>query len=310
MSVHEWVRGNGKILKDCTVRLARYNGGVALDRVQPHLKRIRFGPSPFDREWDLLVVLDTCRPDMLQEVAPEYDFLPDEIPTTRSPASWSRDWLVKAFDRERYADEMARTAFVAWNPFTEYECDPDDWLHLDEAHDAWDNDLGLIPPSTITDRTITARRDLHPDRLIAWYQQPHTPYRTIEQETLTDEEIGTINLDQWTVWDRVHDPNDPLSWDDVREGYLDNLRWALDEVAVLLKNVDAEKAVITADHGELLGEWRMHGHGAGMPFPELIRVPWVETTATDTRTRAPVVESPADNGGDVEERLAALGYAE
>jgi hypothetical protein len=35
----------------------------------------RLGTNPYGKEWDALIVLDSCRVDALQEVAPEYDFI-------------------------------------------------------------------------------------------------------------------------------------------------------------------------------------------------------------------------------------------
>jgi glucan phosphoethanolaminetransferase (alkaline phosphatase superfamily) len=98
-----------------------------------------------------------------------------------------------------------------------------------------------------------------------------------------------------------------LSRETVWSAYLDTLRAGLDEVAVLLENVDAERVIITADHGECFGEWGLFGHHRAVPVPELIRVPWVETTAADEETRTPSIGSRnADRA--VDEKLRALGY--
>src|SRR6056297_3870531 len=75
--------------------------------------RIRFGTAPFEREWDLLVVLDTCRTDALAAVADEYDFLEDRD-SVWSPGSTSGEWVSHTFDRS-FADTIARTAYVTAN---------------------------------------------------------------------------------------------------------------------------------------------------------------------------------------------------
>lgn len=306
-----WVKDNGYILKQAARKLVRYNGGAVLKHLQPRLKRLKFGPTPFEYDWDLLVVLDTCRADALQEVAHEYDWLPDEIPATRSCSSWSKDWMVKSFTDE-WADEMARTAHVSWNPFTDHVLDPDDWLLLDQVwKSTWNEDRGFLPPRPVTENAIAAHREHQPERMIVHYQQPHAPYRTIETEPIQREQLGEIDAGRHTVWDRILDPADPLTRDDAWDGMIDNLRWALDEVELLLENVDAPDVLLTADHGEGFGEWMVWGHGPGMPFPKLITVPGVRLSATDTGSLQPTAgaDSAADTADDaVEERLKALGY--
>jgi membrane-anchored protein YejM (alkaline phosphatase superfamily) len=90
--------------------------------------------------------------------------------------------------------------------------------------------------------------------------------------------------------------------------YLDNLRLVLDSIEVLLENLDAERVAITADHGELLGELDQWGHFQSIPHPQLKRVPWVETTATDKETRHPDEEFAIAHDDSVQEQLADLGY--
>jgi hypothetical protein len=71
--------------------------------------------------------------------------------------------------------------------------------------------------------------------------------------------------------------------------------------------------VITADHGELFGEWGLYGHISGILHPSLKRVPWVETTAEDTQSYEPQLTSPRGEARETEDeavtqRLADLGY--
>lgn len=104
--------------------------------------------------------------------------------------------------------------------------------------------------------------------------------------------------------------NNGGDFETVWNGYLDNLRLVMDEVEVLLENLNAEKTVLTADHGELFGEWGLHSHAVGIPHPNLRRVPWAETSATDTGSYEPepVLSDEQASEEELEERLAALGY--
>lgn len=276
----------------------------------------------YERDWDLLVVLDTCRTDALAAVADEYDFL-DDPGAVRSPGSTSGEWVAQVFDRQ-YADEIADTAYVTANPHSEEvlrrrlmppqyvdvpftwpawdPVDPDAFGTLDEVWTyARDNRLGVVPPAAVTDRTIAACRGGDADRVVAHYMQPHAPYISDAVETgdpMSDlyenpfERLQRGEIDRETVW----------------TGYLDNLRLVLDEVADLLENVDAEQVVVTADHGEAFGELGFYEHPVCCPHPVVKRVPWYETTAVDRRTRDPAPLDTDSAGHDVAEQLRDLGY--
>lgn len=83
--------------------------------------------------------------------------------------------------------------------------------------------------------------------------------------------------------------------------YLDNLRLVLDSAEILLENLDAEKVVITAEHGEAFGEYGgKFGHIDGYPTPQVKKVPWIETSATDTDSYHP---SEQENSGEQDYEL-------
>jgi hypothetical protein len=98
-----------------------------------------------------------------------------------------------------------------------------------------------------------------------------------------------------------------ISRDAFWEAYRENLRLVLDDVAVLLANHDAGRVVLTADHGDALGEWGIYDHPAGCLHPVVKNVPWTETTATDEGGYEPDLQ-PDERETEVEERLRGLGY--
>lgn len=121
-----------------------------------------------------------------------------------------------------------------------------------------------FPPDLVTAKAIEISREREPDRLIVHYMQPHTPYisEAIDRGKLYEYENSPFNYlkgggDKSLVWD----------------SYLKNLELALDSVETLLCNIDSDKTVITADHGELFGEWGLHSHIYGIPHPNLRSVP-------------------------------------
>lgn len=264
------------------------------------------GVNFYDREWDVLIILDTCRVDALQEVAPEYDFLPAEIDSTRSVGSKTVEWMRNTFTPE-YRDEMARTAYVTFNPNSEEELDPSWFQHLDEVwRTDWNAEEGGVPPRPVTDRAIAAHRELDPERLMVHYKQPHTPYPGFEK-------LDPVN----EVDDDANDRSGPfgaliegrVTREELWGAYLDDLRLALDDIDLLLESIDADSVAITADHGECFGEWGLYGHYGWVPVPELVRVPWVVTSANRTADYEPETDLDAAlDQTDVDEKLRALGY--
>jgi hypothetical protein len=100
--------------------------------------------------------------------------------------------------------------------------------------------------------------------------------------------------------------NGDVSWERVRDAYRSNLKYVLNDVALLLENVDADRAVISADHGNAAGEFGIYGHPR-VPLSPVRTVPWYTTTATDEHRYSPEV-TPGQVGGNVEQKLADLGY--
>ncbi len=134
-------------------------------------RRLDYGTNAFDREWDVLVVLDACRADLLRSVAPDFDFL-DRVETVRSVGSSSSEWLQNTFvDRP----ETARTVMATGNTWTDRYLDADAFAALDEVWKyAWDDDSGTVPARAVTERAVALARERDPDRLVAHYMQPHT----------------------------------------------------------------------------------------------------------------------------------------
>ena len=130
--------------------------------------------------------------------------------------------------------------------------------------------------------------------------QPHGPYAAdaiAEERDLEKHEGRPLRYlrntgDMETVW----------------EAYLNEIRFALDEVEIALNNIDAEKVIITADHGEAFGEYGIYGHTIGSLHPQVRHVPWVETTATDSNTYTPIIEETNAADASTEEILDALEY--
>ena len=259
------------------------------------------GTNVYEREWDLLVILDACRVDLLRSVADEYEFLGD-IERVESVGSMSKEWMAKTFTDE-YADEVAETAYVTSNVFSERILDGDRFGTFEEVwRDGWDEAAGTVLPRTMTDRAIQTAREDDPDRLIVHYVQPHHPFVGLDLGFDADP-FGPALSD--TVVDALR--KDKIDRETFWDAYQDNLRLVLDDLELLLSNVDADRVAITADHGDALGEWGIYDHPVGCLHPAVRTVPWTTTTATDRETHDPEIDRETGDS-DVEDRLQALGY--
>jgi hypothetical protein len=262
------------------------------------------GTNVYDRDWDTLVVLDACRVDVLREVADEYPFV-EAVESVTSVGSMSEELLAKTFT-DAHADERRDTAYVTANVFSDRVLSAGQLAVLDEVwRYAWDDDLGTVPPRPVTDRAVAVARDRRPGRLVVHYMQPHHPF--VGETTVDGVAADPFGREgRTTALDALR--RGEVTRDAVWAAYRSNLRAVLDDVAVLLANHDAERVVLTADHGEGFGEWGIYDHPAGCLHPAVTNVPWVETTAVDSGEFEPELEPDADGRADVEERLRGLGY--
>lgn len=307
--------------------------------------RYPVGTNVFDRDWDVLVILDTCRPDALQDVSDERAWL-DEIGELRSIGSSSPEWYLNTFT-EAYSDELKKTALISGNIYAnrvlnEWTADTgaaDDFLkrgnpdwkqmpsrslaHFEQitgaikSYEPLHSESSAIP-HILTDRAIAVGRQGEWDQLIIHYTLPHMPMianaldwnsgeQSVDNLMSGPDEIRKLRKEE--IGYRPYAYGE-VSSEKAYQNFLDNLRLALDYVEILLENIDAERVVISADHGEALGEWGLWDHEHGFPFSPMRTVPWAETTASDEGTYSVRYESREElpNESEQEEFLKQMGY--
>ncbi|RDI69696.1 alkaline phosphatase family protein [Halopelagius longus] len=261
------------------------------------------GTPIWSLEWDLLLVVDACRFDLMRAVADEYDFI-DSVDSTRSVNSVTRLWMEENFD-EKYANQLHRTTYITGNPWSKEKVNDEAFDDVDHVwEDAW-VEPGTVPPEPITDEVIRRGRDDSPDRMIAHYMQPHAPFIPEPDMGPGKQLDGFREQTEGDLWEALQ--RGELTEGEVWKGYLDNLRHVLDDIERLLKNVDAERVVITSDHGNGFGEWGIYGHPPDMPLNSLRTVPVVRTSAEDTGESVPS-EERVSHDVSRNEQLEALGY--
>jgi len=280
---------------------------------------VRPGIDVLGADWDVMVVLDGCRADLFEEiegVGADHRGPYDEYRRVRSRASQTGEWL-----RTTFPNDYGDISYVAGNPMVSM-LKPDVFHHLTESwRDGVDPDINTIAAPQVTDDAFDARERFPDKRLIVHYMQPHYPF-----VGFPDLHFSSFKVFHEVGIELVGDDRASDVWDalgkglverrDVWRGYRANLRYVLEEVERLCEALADERIVVTADHGNLLGErlWpiplREYGHPPGLRMSGLVDIPWA-VLAGDERpeiTTGTVQSASTADDEDINERLAALGY--
>lgn len=263
-----------------------------------------------DQDEFLLVVLDACRYDYLADVHGEY--IDGEIQRVFTPhgatpyyvsGTWTEQYdLTYVAGGPPISDEsFVGRANISYRPSD----------HIDTIVDAWrqgyEKELGVMPPEAVTHAAL----EHDDDRMVVHYFQPHAPYIGDERLRMdADQSDREQNIIE--TYERIK--NGDIRPQRLREVYRSNLERVLPAVQDLIRRVD-RPVVITADHGELLGEKGQffHGHDCAR-VPSLCVVPWLEVAnsevgVTDEPLPNDYVRKTDSTERSVEDQLRDLGYA-
>lgn len=253
----------------------------------------------FDRiesvEWDVLIILDACRYDTLFALA---DWA--VVDRAVSPATATGPFLTGARDRGVFDD----TIYISANPQSERHIPGDNIDHIPIYNTHWNDRLRTVKADAVYDEVYDLVEDS--TRIVAHTVQPHYPH------------ICRIDNRTFPVPNGLHPAELPVNTDeefriqsvlshglvdleDVRKSYRISVRYAWEtaiRTAAKLVN-QGQTVVITADHGELFGEWGFVEHPTNVPLRALIDVPWVVFSPHEHSTST-----------DLTDRLAALGYVD
>ena len=275
------------------------------------------GIEIFDEDWDTLIILDACRYDVFAARSS----LPGELHQKTSRGAATPEWLRGNF---RGLD-LRDTVYVTANPM--YEKHEDDlgttfhdvW-HLWKNNLGWDSDLQTVPPDVAVEYARKAADQYPNKRLLVHLNQPHGPLLgpTAEQSVIgpgakpTHERSFFEDLQHNIKFAQI-----PASKH--RQAYVETFDLAHDAVKSLLPSLQG-RTVISADHGEMLGErvwpipFRLLSHYQGFYKEPLIKIPWL---VHESGERQEIIsEDPVDTTHasqpdlqrTVDDRLQDLGY--
>lgn len=269
------------------------------------------GTSIIDEDWDNLLILDACRYDMFDNT---HD-LPGTLEHRNSRESATTDFLLANFADEEVHD----TVYVTANPQlyrnrdriqADFHAVINVWME-----EGWDEAEQTVLPETVTEYATQAAETYPNKRLLIHYIQPHYPF--IGAETTFDKgHLDEGDVTNENVWGQLMTGELDVDREKIWELYSDNLDRALPHVDELMEALDG-KTVVTADHGNMIGErssplpvteW---GHPRGIYTEELVKVPWL--IYENGSRREIVAESPERESTDIDDevvtdRLKDLGY--
>lgn len=252
-------------------------------------------------DWDVLLVLDACRQDVLQQTV---DW---PIGCCTSPATTTDDWLATATESRIFEGATVATSNSL---YADYE------LGLRELHQLWKTEwvdrLGNVPPEPVLARVDDAVADGHLPA-VGHVGPPHAPYIA----RIGGEWLPVFpELTKWH-WDPTREEFEQRSQQEAMATGIVDLDRAVRGYRASVRsvwNVAADyvarwaraglTVVVTADHGETFGRPRdfwLVEHPSGCYVPALTRVPFAVFADGERRGTTPET---------TEETRRALGYTE
>lgn len=236
-----------------------------------------------DNWW--LIILDACRYDYFERVYSEY-FQGKLSKTDNGGIGFTATWFAEMFPDEYDA------LCINPQPVHTFQGGPDydERMHFGLVPSMreyeWDDATATVRPEAVLNVAQEYTSDELPGRLaqlgyvedadktqaviqrgVIRFLQPHPPFKQLVELTNAranrDRQVKTAI----TAGD--------VTKAEVQDAYLDNLRWVLEVAHDWINGLDGT-VVVTADHGEMLGENGMWFHSGELAqYDEMRHVPWL-----------------------------------
>lgn len=231
------------------------------------------GINFFEEDWDNLLILDACRYDAFERKMRDRNF-PGHLESRFSQGSATPEFLKSNIDGLDLTDTVYVTGTTM--VYREQILNGDLDVKFHAVDDVWGDSIEYgewgVLPKTMAARTREAVETYPNKRIVTHFIQPHIPFIGPTGEKY-ESELGTS---PWKSKVRGElDLSDDILW----QAYMENLDLVLDEVTELIYELPG-KTVITADHGQLIGDRgfpipiKDYGHPTALYYDELVKVPW------------------------------------
>jgi hypothetical protein len=309
--------------------------------------RLRYGKKVdiMCKDWDNLIILDACRHDIFSTV----NDIDGKLRKVVSSGSSSREFMRENFKGRILND----TVYITGNPQCHRVGIENTFHDIIYSYNSdsfqsnrW-NEMTLeneASPERVYKSALKGLREYQNKRKIIHFMQPHDPYHGHEAKKIRKRlnndhqitfnyfvphnKIENMNSDK-VYASLLYTLNDGyITPEELREVYIENLEIVLQYVDDLLDNLEG-RTIITADHGELLGNYHESklkrfsystllgedqeittGHLGNSPIPELRLVPWL---VIDSDERPEISSEKQVNKEEISQevidnQLKALGY--
>jgi len=270
-------------------------------------------PNVFEEDWDNLLILDACRYDTFRQTAGEFE-LPGETKYNFSRGASTMEFLRANLPGQDLSDTVYVTATSMLYRMVVLTGEIDHNLHA--VVDVWEDAIDIgewgVRPERVAEK-VREVDEMYPDkRLVVHFIQPHIPFIG---------EFGRSKFQDQDIWGKMLNGHLDAEDADLRQAYTENLRVVLPSAKDLLTDLSG-KSVVTADHGQLIGDrgfpipFREYGHPNGIYCDELVKVPWhvhengsrKRIVASDSRGERYDRKDDEQLSEKAEEHLQNLGY--
>jgi len=225
-------------------------------------------------DWDVMIVLDACRFDTFEKLvsAGQLDIL-GQYSQVDSQALHTAMWYNNNWKMENDVNLISGHGILWLEEFSIHKRFKRPYGFFDKNRKDW-----IYPEKNF--KKLLEYQDLYPnEKFLVHIIPPHLPFlgrngKKFMQQLDVINPHTTEGEGNMTAYEKVTSYGNKNGWDIPKVMYMENLAYAFEWIEKFIDLIQG-KVVITADHGELLGEGGVYGHNEG--FEEILRsVPWFE----------------------------------
>lgn len=231
-------------------------------------------------DWKYLVVLDACRFDVFEDVIRFVD-VSGVLTECNSEALDTPMWY-----RKHWAGDYPDVALIGAHPYP-WRPEVDVARYFGAAFAVWSDPAnlgwgGVVHPGRLCIFASRIMSERSSEQWIIHFEQPHLPFVDVMGMAFLENEIEVgLGGDDWIkynpmLYDAVEAWGRSNGWEVLKSLYVGSLRVTLGVVVSWCTGLKGGQVVITADHGEHLGEGGIYGHPWAAGPGILTRVPWFE----------------------------------
>ena len=262
------------------------------DRLVDVLAKILFrendGFFVLKEEWDNLIILDACRYDLFERKIREWK-LKGKLEYRISRGGGTVEFLSENFN-EGFSDLLRDIIYITSTPHVNRHL-RDTCRIVSVWKSDWNNKLNTVPPDAVYYKTLKILKKYEDSRLIVHFLQPHYPFLSLCTKNIDIRRKYGI-LAGINTGESAYRPlqKGEMSLNLFWKYYEENLESVMYYVNKLIR-VMRGKVVVTADHGEALGEKihplvpiKVYGHPGRVRIECLIKVPWFIARGRNCKT--------------------------